>query len=58
MYTIFKVNADGTGGPKEIGEDLQSLQAEVGGLIEVVHLFFERVSGVDRQRRRPLERTS
>lgn len=39
MYTIFKVNADGTGGPKEIGDDLRSLQAEVDGSIEVVHLF-------------------
>lgn len=39
MFTIFKVNADGSGGSKEIGEDLQDLQAEVGGNIEPVHIF-------------------
>ncbi len=39
MYTIFKVCASGHTEVKEIGEDLHSLQAEVGGSIKTVRLF-------------------
>ncbi len=39
MFVIFKVCADGSCGPKEIEEDLHSLQAEVGGNIEPVYIF-------------------